>query len=309
MSAYYDLFEKPDVRQTGEQQSLYARFVPKCQGRRKNGITEPFKNRIYMSAYYDLFEKPDVRQTGEQQSLYARFVPKGTIDRKEFIERVHLFTGLSRSLLEGAMAGFMDELRDCLANGWTVELGELGYFTPSLSCTRQATDKKELRAASIALRSLLEGAMAGFMDELRDCLANGWTVELGELGYFTPSLSCTRQATDKKELRAASIALRGLNFRLGREFYKDLKGKMQLERCPQSASAPASSADEALGVEQRWQLLDEYLQQYPCINRSQYARLAGRSYKQAVVDLNRFIEEGVLMRHGMGPSVVYARKR
>ena len=71
-----------------------------------------------MSAYYDLFEKPDVRQTGEQQSLYARFVPKGTIDRKEFIERVHLFTGLSRSLLEGAMAGFMDELRDCLANGW-----------------------------------------------------------------------------------------------------------------------------------------------------------------------------------------------
>ena len=99
-----------------------------------------------MSAYYDLFEKPDVRQTGEQQSLYARFVPKGTIDRKEFIERVHLFTGLSRSLLEGAMAGFMDELRDCLANGWTVELGELGYFTPSLSCTRQATDKKELRA-------------------------------------------------------------------------------------------------------------------------------------------------------------------
>jgi hypothetical protein len=56
-------------------------------------------------------------------------------------------------------------------------------------------------------------------------------------------------------------------------------------------------------------LLDEYLQQYPCINRSQYARLAGRSYKQAVVDLNRFIEEGVLMRHGMGPSVVYARKK
>ena len=90
--------------------------------KKKNRIAEPFKNRIYMSAYYDLFEKPDVRQTGEQQSLYARFVPKGTIDRKEFIERVHLFTGLSRSLLEGAMAGFMDELRDCLANGWT-EIG------------------------------------------------------------------------------------------------------------------------------------------------------------------------------------------
>lgn len=205
-----------------------------------------------MSAYYDLFEKPDVRQIGEQQSLYARFVPKNTIDRKEFIERVHLFTGLSRSLLEGAMAGFMDVLRDCLVNGWTVELGELDYFILSLSCTRKAMDKKELRAASIALR--------------------------------------------------------GLNFRLGRKFYKDLKGKMQLEHCPQSASASASSADAVLGVEQRRKLQDEYLQQYPCINRIQYARLAGCSYKQAVVDLNKFIEEGVLMRHGMVLSVVYAGK-
>lgn len=206
-----------------------------------------------MSAYYDLFEKPDVRQTGEQQPLYARFMPKGTIGRKEFIDRVHLFTGISHSLLEGAMAAFMDELRDCLADGWTVELGELGYFTPSLSCSRQIMDKNEARAASIALR--------------------------------------------------------GLNFRLGRGFYKELKGKMRLERSPQSVSRPASSADAALSIEQRRQLLDEYLQQYPCINRAQYARLTGRSYKQAINDLNRFIEDGVLMRHGMARNVVYAGKK
>ena len=107
-----------------------------------------------MSAYYDLLEKPDIRRTGEQQPLYAHFVAKGTIDRKEFIDRVHLFTGISRSVLEGAMAAFMDELRDCLANGWTVELGELGYFTPSLSCRRRAMEKDEVRAASVALRGL-----------------------------------------------------------------------------------------------------------------------------------------------------------
>ena len=74
-----------------------------------------------MSAYYDLFEKPDVRQTGEQQSLYARFVPKGTIDRKEFIERVHLFTGLSRSLLEGAMEAARSSF---LSVAWRVQLKE-----------------------------------------------------------------------------------------------------------------------------------------------------------------------------------------
>ena len=107
-----------------------------------------------MSAYYDLFEKPDVNKTGKQQPLYARFIPKGTIEQKEFLNRVHLFTGISRSLLEGAMSAFMDELRDCLADGWTVELGELGYFTPSLSCQREVMEKKELRAASVRLRGL-----------------------------------------------------------------------------------------------------------------------------------------------------------
>ncbi len=204
-----------------------------------------------MSAYYDLFEKPDIRHTGEQQPLYARFVPKGTIDKKEFIDRVHLFTGISRSVLEGAMVAFMDEMRDCLANGWTVELGELGYFTPSLGCRRHAVEKDEVRAASVALR--------------------------------------------------------GLNFRLSKPFGKELQGKMKLERNPQSASVAAAAA--VLPPEQRLRLLDEYLQQYPCINRAQYARLTGRSCKQAIVDLNLLIEDGVLMRYGMGRNVVYAKNR
>ena len=192
-----------------------------------------------MSAYYDLFEKPDIRQTGEQQPLYARFVPKGTIERKEFIDRVHLFTGISRSVLEGAMAAFMDELRDCIANGWTVELGELGFFTPSLNCRR--------------------GAM------------------------------------EKDEVRSASVSLRGLNFRLSKEFYNELNRKIRFERSPQSSSQAAS----ALPAEQRLQQLETYLQEYPCINRAQYARLTGRSVKQAVNDLNEWIEAGVLMRHGI----------
>lgn len=205
-----------------------------------------------MSAYYDLFEKPDVRQTGEQQPLYARFIPKGTIDRKEFLDRVHLFTGISRSVLEGAMASFIDEL-----------------------C---------------------------------DCLADGWTVELGELGYFTPALACRREVMEKKELRAASVMLRGLNFRLGKKFYRKLDKKMQLERDPKSAGQSVSSAS-LLSVEQRFRLLDDYLrQEQPCINRAQYVRLTGRSVKQAITDLNLFIEEGLLMKCGAGRNVVYMRK-
>lgn len=202
-----------------------------------------------MSAYYDLYETPDINNTGEQQPLHARIVPKGTIDRKEFIDRVHRFTGLSHAMLEGAMSAFMDELRDCLADGWTVELGELGYFTPSLNC---------------------------------------------------------RPVMEKNHLRSASIGLRGLNFRLGKEFYRELNGKIHFERRPVfSAQSPAS----VLTKEQCAELLKDYLAQYPCINRAQYSQLTGRNYKQAVAELNVFIADGLLMRHGMGKSVVYALKK
>ena len=75
-----------------------------------------------MSIRYDLYETPDIQQTGEQQPLHPRVVINGTVDQNEFLDRVHKFTGISRSLLSGAMQSFQNELRDLLANGWNVEL-------------------------------------------------------------------------------------------------------------------------------------------------------------------------------------------
>ena len=110
------------------------------------------------------------------------------------------------------------------------------------------------------------------------------------MGYFTPALACRREVMEKKELRAASVMLRGLNFRLGKKFYRKLDKKMQLERAPKSAGQSVSSAS-LLSVEQRFRLLYDYLrQEQPCINRAQYVRLTGRSVKQAITDLNLFIE-------------------
>ena len=199
-----------------------------------------------MSAYYDLFESPDVQHTGEPQPLYARFVPTGTMGQEEFIDRVHRFTGISHSLLQGAMNAFTDELRDSLANGWTVEFGDLGYFTPSLS---------------------------------------------------------SRRVMDKKELRSASVSLRGLNFRLSKQFFRELNGKISFERRP--VRETSANASHVLSKEECLKLLQEYLQKYPCINRAQYSQLTGRNRKQAIVELNAFIQERVLAKHGMGKTVVY----
>ena len=81
-----------------------------------------------MSIQYDLYDTPDIQQTGDAQPLHPRVVFKGTVDQEEFLDRVHKFTGISRSLLAGAMQSFQNELRDLIANGWIVELGDIGIF-------------------------------------------------------------------------------------------------------------------------------------------------------------------------------------
>ena len=73
-----------------------------------------------MSIHYDLYDTPDIQKKGEEQPLHPRVVFNGTIDQEEFLDRVHKFTGISRSLLVGAMQSFQNELRDLLANGWIV---------------------------------------------------------------------------------------------------------------------------------------------------------------------------------------------
>ena len=106
-----------------------------------------------MSAQYDLYETPDIKQTGEKQPLHPRIVPKGTIGQDEFLDRVHKFTGISRSLLAGAMQSFQNELKDLLANGWIVELGEIGYFSVSLQGP-PVMHKKDVSAQSIKLKNI-----------------------------------------------------------------------------------------------------------------------------------------------------------
>ena len=106
-----------------------------------------------MSAQYDLYETPDIKQTGEKQPLHPRIVPKGTIGQDEFLDRVHKFTGISRSLLAGAMQSFQNELKDLLANGWIVELGEIGYFSVLLQGLPVML-KKDVRAQLIKLKNI-----------------------------------------------------------------------------------------------------------------------------------------------------------
>lgn len=198
-----------------------------------------------MSVYYDLYQNPP--QEGEKdERLHARVLPKGTIPADKFLEIVHNATGFSQAILDGTLQAITDELQR-----W---------------------------------------------------LADGWIVEVGELGYFSLSLECDRLVQDKKEIRSPSIHFKNVNLRLGSKFRHSFV-TMALER-----KASPYISHSKLTEERRLELLLKHLDDNGCITRADYSGLAKCTKAQAVVDLNRYIEQGIIRKYGSGRTVVYLKR-
>lgn len=107
-----------------------------------------------MSIYYDLYASGNPLKREEEQPLHARVIPSGTIDAKKFIELVSKANGFSPAIIEGCLQAVTDELQCWLAQGWIVEVGELGHFSLSLKCDRPVMNKNEIRSPSIHLNNV-----------------------------------------------------------------------------------------------------------------------------------------------------------
>lgn len=199
-----------------------------------------------MSVNYDLYETPDLTKSGEEQPLHARVVLKGSYTADEFVEQVVALQHMPHAQVVGVIEAISKELRHLLLKGFSVELGDVGYFTLSLS-----VDKK---------------------------------------------------VSEAKDLRSPSVSLKDINFRVNRQFRKDIEGELVLQRChsPFRVKNP-------LEREKCLQRLEKFLEENPCINRQDYAMLVGKTKTQALEDINAFIEQGVLKKYGLGRSVVYIK--
>lgn len=107
-----------------------------------------------MSIYYDLYENPDNGDSEEQKLLHARVVPSGTYTTSEFVERVAMMHHIPHAQLVGAVEAINDELQTLLSRGYVVEFGDLGHFSLSLSMEKAVTDRKEVRAPSVRLKTV-----------------------------------------------------------------------------------------------------------------------------------------------------------
>ena len=107
-----------------------------------------------MSVNYDLYETPDLAKSGEEQPLHARVVLKGSYTAEEFVEQVTVFQHMPHAQVVGVIEAISKELRHLLLKGFSVELGDIGYFSLSLSVDKKVMDLKDLRSPSVSLKDI-----------------------------------------------------------------------------------------------------------------------------------------------------------
>lgn len=107
-----------------------------------------------MSVNYDLYETPDLAKSGEEQPLHARVVLKGSYTAEEFVEQVTVLQHMPHAQVVGVIEAISKELRHLLLKGFSVELGDIGYFTLSLSVDKKVMDGKDLRSPSVSLKDI-----------------------------------------------------------------------------------------------------------------------------------------------------------
>jgi len=86
-----------------------------------------------MSVNYDLYETPNPDKEGEVLPLHARVVLKGSYTAEEIADQVVAFQRMPHAQVVGIIEAISKELRHLLLKGFSVELGDIGYFTLSLS--------------------------------------------------------------------------------------------------------------------------------------------------------------------------------
>ena len=107
-----------------------------------------------MSVNYDLYETLDLTKSGEEQPLHARVVLKGSYTAEEFVEQVTVFQHMPHAQVVGVIEAISKELRHLLLKGFSVELGDIGYFSLSLSVDKKVMDPKDLRSPSVSLKDI-----------------------------------------------------------------------------------------------------------------------------------------------------------
>ena len=152
------------------------------------------------------------------------------------------------------------------------------------------------------------GCVLGVLTELSDAivahLRRGQNVRLDELGTFSLALS-SREVTDRKEIRAASVSIKKVNFRPVPGLVKRVRQGADILRAEFGFLPTARKYTK----EERWTLLEGYLKEHGSITRLAYSEWLGVARSTAAYELKGWYEEKKLDKEGKHSHAVYVLRR
>lgn len=128
-------------------------------------------------------------------------------------------------------------------------------------------------------------------------LAAGYIIEFGNIGTLSLTLDC-RPVMEKNEIRSASVHVRNMTLRTSKEMKRKLVS-IHPERNPYGWKS--KEMDESIITGR----LTEYFATHPFMRSSDYFRLRECKRGKGMIELNRLVDEGKLVRNGKKSTVVY----
>ena len=152
------------------------------------------------------------------------------------------------------------------------------------------------------------GCVVGVLQEVADMvvshLRQGKNVRLDGLGTFSLALS-SREVTDRKEIRAASVRIKKVNFRPVPELGKRVRQETDILRAEFGFLPKVKKRSK----EERWTLLEAYLKEHGSITRLAYSEWLGVARTTAAYELKAWYEEKRLDKEGKHSHAVYVLRR
>lgn len=146
----------------------------------------------------------------------------------------------------------------------------------------------------------IKGAIKAIGDRLFFCLSNSQSVHLEGIGTFSVTLKC-RPVENKKDIRAASISFKNVEFRADPELKRRFQGA-KIERREGTTERKVYSED----IRQKRILW--YIKNYGTINQSVAADMNQCTRQKAKKDLEQLIEDNQIQKSWCGKRAFYIRR-
>ncbi|WP_455640232.1 HU family DNA-binding protein [Parabacteroides sp.] len=146
----------------------------------------------------------------------------------------------------------------------------------------------------------IKGAVKAISERLFFCLSNSQSVHLDGIGTFSVTLKC-KPVESRKEIRAASISFKNVEFRASPELKKLLRGA-RIERREGTTERKEFTED----IRQKRILW--YLKNYGTINQTVAADLNQCTRQKAKKDLEMLIEDNQIQKIWCGRRIFFTKR-